>query len=102
MAEVLDELQENGASNELIVCEPCVAVRNSTEYDLADWANCGNATNLVRPAEEHGTTAGSSDSVFVPLFLLCSMCMCQAVPIADTVDASRVNHKHRLDGPLVD
>lgn len=56
VAAVLDELQENDALDEFIVCEPCAAARNITEDDLADWATFGSATDLARLAEEHEST----------------------------------------------
>lgn len=56
VAEVLDELQENDALDEFIVCEPCAAARNISEGDLMDGADLGSATDLARLAEEHETT----------------------------------------------
>ena len=56
VAEVLNDLQENDALDEFIVCEPCAAARNIAEDDLADWADLGSATDLARLAEEHETT----------------------------------------------
>lgn len=53
---VLDELLDQDALAEFVVCTPCAEARGITEADLADWATFGGAGDLARQADAHDTT----------------------------------------------
>jgi predicted peroxiredoxin len=53
---VLDELLDNDALDEFVVCQPCAEARGITEADLAPWATFGGAGDLARQADAHDTT----------------------------------------------
>jgi len=53
---VLNELHDQDALDEFVVCKPCAEARGIEQTDLAPWATFGGAGDLARQAAAHETT----------------------------------------------